>query len=100
MAFPACQRLRLQPHGYPGTLITFCGIDGSGKTSLIEGMAAACRDAGYSCLKTHTPTRRIRQDPVFRAMVGDPCTTSTPDGSSYESARTRERARHAALDHG
>ncbi len=49
-------------------------------------MAAACRDAGYSCLKTHTPTRRIRQDPVFRAMVGDPCTTSTPGGSSYESA--------------
>jgi len=86
MIYPAFQRLELQPHGYPGTLITFCGVDGSGKTSLIEGIAAACRDAGYACLKTHTPTRRIRQDPLFRTMVGDPCATSTPRGSSYESA--------------
>ena len=86
MTCPAYQRLKLKPHAHSGALITFCGIDGSGKTSLIEGIAAACREAGYSCLKTHTPTRRIRQDSVFRAMVGDPCATSTPGGSSYDSA--------------
>jgi len=86
MASSMYRPLGLAPHAWPGALITFCGVDGSGKTSLIEGITTACRTAGYTCLKTHTPTRRIRQDPVFRAMVGDPCTTSTPSGSSYDSA--------------
>ncbi len=86
MAHSVCQPLKLKPHGYPGVLITFCGVDGSGKSSLIDRLEETCREAGMSCLRTYTPTGRIRQDPVFRSLVDDPCSTSSIDCSSYESA--------------
>jgi dTMP kinase len=83
----ACQPLRLKPHPYPGTLITFCGVDGAGKSSLIGRLELACREAGLSCSRTHTPTRRIREDAVFRKLVDDPCNTSSIGTGSYNSAR-------------
>ena len=82
-----CQPLKLKPHAYPGTLITFCGVDGSGKSSVIGGLEQICQAAGLTCLRTFTPTRRIREDPVFRSLVDDPCNTSSVDCSSYHSAR-------------
>lgn len=82
-----CQPLKLKPHAYPGALITFCGVDGSGKSSLIGGLEQICREAGLGCLRTFTPTRRIREDSVFRSLVDDPCNTSSIDCSSYHSAR-------------
>jgi dTMP kinase len=71
-----CQRLGLKAHGYPGALVTFCGVDGSGKSSLIDRLEAACRQAGLGCLRTFTPTGRIRQAPVFRSLVDQPSSTS------------------------
>jgi dTMP kinase len=82
-----CLPLKLKPHGYPGVLVTFCGVDGSGKSSLIGGLERMCREAGLNCLRTFTPTRRIREDSVFRALVEDPCNTSSIGSSSYHSAR-------------
>lgn len=82
-----CQPLKLRLHRYPGALITFCGVDGSGKSSVIGGLEKICREAGLGCLRTFTPTRRIREDSVFRSLVDDPCNTSSVDCSSYHSAR-------------
>ena len=87
MAKPVCQPLRLKPHGYPGALITFCGVDGSGKSSLIGRLEKTCREAGVRYLRTFTPTRRIREDAVFRNLVNDPCNTSSIDSSGYHGAR-------------
>src|SRR5438445_8537651 len=81
-----CLPLRLKPHSYPGVLVTFCGVDGSGKSSLIGRLEQACRSSGFAVLRTHTPTRRIREDTVFRSLVADPCNTSTVGSSSYQSA--------------
>src|SRR5207248_10046007 len=75
MAKPICQPLKLKRHGYPGVLITFCGVDGSGKSSLIAGLEKLCSESGLRSLTTYTPTRRIRADSVFRELVGDPCNT-------------------------
>jgi len=72
MSNRACQALKLKPHGYPGVLITFCGVDGAGKSSLIGRLERACRTAGLNCLRTYTPTRRIREDAVFRSLVEEP----------------------------
>jgi dTMP kinase len=82
-----CQPLRLKPHGLPGALITFCGVDGSGKSSLIGRLEKMCREEGLTCLRTFTPTRRMREDSVFRNLVDDPCNTSSIDRSSYHSAK-------------
>jgi dTMP kinase len=82
----SCQPLKLKPHAYPGALITFCGVDGSGKSSLMGRLEKACREAGVNCLRTFTPTRRVREDAVFRKLVADPWNTSSIDSSSYQSA--------------
>src|SRR5437870_2477029 len=87
MANRLCQPLELKPHAYPGALITFCGVDGSGKSSLIGKLEDACRLAGLRYLRTYTPTRRIREDAVFRNLVSDPCNTSSINSGSYQSAR-------------
>src|SRR5262249_7080971 len=81
------QPLTLKAHGYPGALITFCGVDGSGKSSLIARLEQRCIEAGLCYVRTATPTRRIRDDAVFRQMVDDPCNTSTIGCSSYQSAK-------------
>jgi dTMP kinase len=82
-----CRPLKLKPHRYPGVLLTFCGVDGSGKSSLIASLEKVCRQAGLHCLRTHTPTHRIRDDAVFRSLVDDPCNTSSVDSSSYSTAK-------------
>ena len=86
MSNAACRCLSLAPHDYPGALVTFCGVDGAGKSSLIASLEEACIAAGLRCLRTHTPTRRIRDDAVFRRLVDDPCNTSSVRSTSYQSA--------------
>jgi dTMP kinase len=73
---PACQRLELLNHDLPGVFITFCGVDGSGKSSLIKRVERSCREANVPCLVTATPTARIREDRLFRELVDDPLTTA------------------------
>ena len=60
----------LQPnYQFPGKLITFCGIDGSGKTSII----AKCKDyflkQDKEVVLTRQPTTEFRNRPDFRAFV-------------------------------
>jgi dTMP kinase len=86
MANFSCKALKLKPHAYPGALITFCGVDGSGKSSLIGRLEKACVEAGVNYLRTFTPTGRIREDALFRRLVADPWNTSSIDCSSYHSA--------------
>lgn len=71
-----CKRLELPEHRLPGVFITFCGVDGSGKSSLIQRIERACQESGVRCLTTATPTPRIRKDPVFRELVDDPLNTA------------------------
>jgi len=63
------QRLALREHPYPGILVTFCGIDGSGKTSMIEASGQYLALQGLRCYKTYTPTPRIRRNALFRELV-------------------------------
>ena len=61
--------LALQPHRYPGVLVTFCGIDGSGKTTMMQAAAGYLRDRGLPCHSTFTPTPLIRKNALFRELV-------------------------------
>jgi thymidylate kinase len=63
------ERLVLKPHAYPGRLITFCGIDGSGKSTMVDFTARYLETAHISHFKTYTPTELIRNNPVFRTLV-------------------------------
>jgi dTMP kinase len=63
------RRLDLRAHGQPGRLITFCGIDGSGKTTMISAVAEHLAARGARCFTTFTPTAGIRKNAVFRGLV-------------------------------
>lgn len=84
MSTSVFEALKLKPHVYPGVLITLCGVDGAGKSSLMERLESACTRAGLNCVTTFTPTSRIRKDAVFREMVDSHWHTSSagrgPDG--------------------
>jgi dTMP kinase len=69
----------LRSHGLPGFLLTFCGIDGSGKSSMIDVVGHYLDSLGMRAMKTYTPTPRIRKNALFRELV---------DASTE---RTRER---------
>lgn len=80
--------LTLKPHHYPGVLITLCGVDGAGKSSLMAMLERACVQAGLNSVTTFTPTRRIREDAVFRQLVDSHWNTSS-SGSGH--GRTTRR---------
>ncbi|MGF6935178.1 dTMP kinase [Paraburkholderia sp. UCT70] len=82
------ETLELKPHAYPGVLVTLCGVDGAGKSSLMERLESACTRAGLNCVTTFTPTRRIRKDAVFRDMVDSHWHTSSA-GSGLDVNRRR-----------
>ena len=81
------EALELKPHGYPGVLVTLCGVDGAGKSSLMERLESACTRAGLNCVTTFTPTRRVRNDAVFRELVDSHWHTSSGGGGTDGSRR-------------
>ncbi|NUY34522.1 AAA family ATPase [Paraburkholderia sp. JPY303] len=81
------EALELKPHAYPGVLITLCGVDGAGKSSLMKKLESACTGAGLNCVTTFTPTSRIRKDAVFRDMVDSHWHTSKASSGADASVR-------------
>ncbi|HVJ20419.1 MAG TPA: dTMP kinase [Polyangiaceae bacterium] len=69
-------KLRFQTHPGPGKLIVICGSDGSGKTTLENGLVAALAERGAPVLATMQPTRWWREDlnvrhTIMREPVGE-----------------------------
>ena len=70
--------LKLKPHGTKGTLITFCGLDGCGKSTMIQRLKIELEARGYKVLLTKQPTEVMRQNRVFRTYM------DLEDHSAYE----------------
>lgn len=64
--------LPLYEHDLPGTLIAFCGMDGSGKTSLIEGLSKRLTARGAEPVMTMQPSRYARESPLFIRYIYHP----------------------------
>ncbi len=71
-------KLHLLPHGTEGMLITFCGLDGCGKTTIIRRLSNHLRDQGKPVLLTRQPTSFMREAEVFRTYMDQ------SDHSSYD----------------
>ena len=65
-------RLEFKNHIYPGKLITFCGIDGSGKTTMIGLLEKYLISKGYKCVLVKQPSEEIRHNALFRASIDLP----------------------------
>lgn len=65
------QKLNMRPNETKGLLITFCGLDGCGKTTMIRKLMA---DLEKECpiFLTKQPTDFVRQSAIFRTYMDSP----------------------------
>ena len=71
------KKLNMKPNAYPGTLITFCGLDGCGKTTMIKRLADEMSEY-YDVMLTKQPTTAVRESEIFRTYMDE------PDHSAYD----------------
>lgn len=69
-------KLKLKSSAYIGKLITFCGIDGSGKTTMIGLLEKYLLSKGYKCVLVKQPSSEIRRNYLFRASIDQPYSTN------------------------
>ncbi len=72
------KELRMKPHNEKGHLITFCGLDGCGKSTMIKMAADMLSRAGMDVVLTKQPTDAMRNTEIFRTFM------DSPDNSAYE----------------
>ena len=68
----------MRPHRLPGRLLTFCGLDGCGKTTSIRLLENWLAGQGYEVFLTKQPTNFVRETPIFRSVQ------DTPDHQGYD----------------
>lgn len=64
--------IKFKENNCPGTLITFCGLDGSGKTTLIKKLNSYLISKKTPVVLTKQPTDDIRQSKIFRTYMDEP----------------------------
>ena len=65
------QKLEMRPNKTNGLLITFCGLDGCGKTTMIHKLMAGLEQEHQIFLTTQ-PTDFVRQSEIFRTYMDSP----------------------------
>lgn len=55
-----------------GYLFTFCGLDGCGKTTMIQRLEAWLKQQGKPVLLTRQPTDAVRNSAIFRTYMDQP----------------------------
>lgn len=62
--------LRMKQHNTKGTLITFCGLDGCGKSTMIKRFTEWLQKKyGISPFLTREPTNLVRNSEIFRTFM-------------------------------
>lgn len=64
-------KLNMKPHKTQGTLITFCGLDGCGKSTMIKRLKIALEHTNEVFL-TKQPTDFVRKSDIFRTYMDSP----------------------------
>ena len=73
------KELKMQEHKTNGTLITFCGLDGCGKSSMIQKLSEWITCHYRKNIRiTKQPSNFIRQSDIFRTFM------DKPDNDAYE----------------
>ena len=62
-------KLKFSEAKHPGKLITFCGLDGSGKTTLINMLDEYLKSKGIAAILTKQPTDAFRKSDMFRTYM-------------------------------
>lgn len=73
------KKLKMRPHKTSGKLIVFCGLDGCGKSTMIEMLKEELEEHGLEVFLTKQPTNKIRSSAMFREFTDNP----TKKGEEY-----------------
>ena len=65
-------RLEMKHNHFGGKLITFCGLDGCGKTTQIKKLTTYLEERGYAVFLTKQPTEFVRNSEIFRTYMDTP----------------------------
>ena len=71
------QQLNMRPNNTHGKLITFCGLDGCGKTTMLTLLNEKLQSR-YNVFMTKQPTNFVRNSDIFRTYM------DCPDHSAYD----------------
>jgi len=87
------ERLNMKKNTAPGRLITFCGLDGCGKTTMIGRLREALEKSGPVTV-IRQPTDAVRSSQIFRTYM------DCPDHSAYDYRALSLLAASDRLQHG
>ena len=65
------KKLKMRPNTTNGLLLTFCGLDGCGKTTMLTRLISELEN-DYGLFITKQPTPSVRQSDIFRAYMDYP----------------------------
>ncbi|MDY5627628.1 MAG: dTMP kinase [Clostridia bacterium] len=90
------EELRLKPHNTKGHLITFCGLDGCGKSTMIKRFAKWLqKEYDISPFLTREPTNLVRNSEIFRTFM-DCRDNSNFEYRSLSLLAASDRVQHSA----
>ena len=88
------QKLRMREANFPGRLITFCGLDGCGKTTMMQRLTEELQRQQMDIFLTKQPTSFVRNSDIFRTYM------DCPDHSAYDYRSLSLLAASDRLQHG
>lgn len=88
------EKLKMHLHNTPGILITFCGLDGSGKTTMIDRVEKYIAEMGLNVFLTKQPTSFVRKSDIFRTYM-DQADHSAFDYRSLSLLAASDRVQHS-----
>ena len=89
------EQLQMSKNNTKGCLITFCGLDGCGKTTLIHILEKELTARGKNVVLTKQPTNAVRESEIFRAYMDSP-DHSQFDYRSLSLLAASDRVQHCA----
>lgn len=72
------KKLNMRANETKGLLITFCGLDGCGKTTMLRRLASDLENQNKDLLLTKQPTDSVRNSDIFRIYM------DCPDHNAYD----------------
>lgn len=63
--------LNMRPNNTSGFLLTFCGLDGCGKTTMLTRLEEELSNE-FAVFKTKQPTSAVRESDIFRTYMDNP----------------------------
>ncbi|MBT2284118.1 dTMP kinase [Paenibacillus polymyxa] len=89
--FPALSPITKE---YQGRLFVFDGVDGAGKTTMIEMLADKFRNEGKEVLITMQPTPEMRQLHIFKTFIYEPDKRHLVDYNALQMYMIADRLQH------